>query len=137
MERKILYIIFGIIILVGLSIVIFPSKWSKLINKHETEQFKAENKKLSEENERIRLENLEIRKRVISDSLKIVKLEIENKIIDEKLKAKDVDIAKDKKKISNFLSEEELIRNNIEDIRTIKNEKRGEELILSVKTKLK
>lgn len=130
-----------LVIFIGLSFLIWPDKWKGLLNSGSSEEIQ----RLQDQNKDILLENKLIKKdreilwqRVYQDSLKLDSLKDGVIIIDSEISKVDNSIIVTKKQLERIKKEQEELKKTIDKIKSSPNEnKRGDELIFSIKTRLK
>jgi len=124
-----------ILLVLAILVILIPNKWSKFLN--DTSQIELENKNLLEENEKSKAFILVLQDSLKLDSIKMVKLEEEGRKIDSLSVLKDLEIARKKKQLNEITAEYKEIMKKIEYIKANPNNKRGEELLFSIDSRLK
>jgi hypothetical protein len=140
-ENKFIYVAFLILILLGMSIIVFPNKWKNIINPPNNNikviELELKNEELRKLNQSIQNERDSLRLLAIQDSLEIVELQQEGLKIDTLLAKKDKDILRTKGKLGDVLAKQNETKDKINHIKSAPNQKRGEELIFSIGNRLK
>lgn len=141
MKNNVLYMLLIIISLVGISYIVFPTKWEVLLGKlKENEtiiELKKENEELQKQNEEIKKQREQLKEQMKQDSIEIANLQNERAKIDKQLDKKDRDILKTKNKLEDVIEEQNDTKNKINQIKNSSNNKRGEELIFSISKRVK
>ncbi len=137
-------VILLLIIALGASFFIFPGKWSSIIDSviknndsEQTINLLNENKLLKEENEKSNERVLKLEMEFKNDSLKLDSLESISIEIDKFLSMKDKDLEKSQIKLREHLKKQKEQKDILEKIKNTPSNKRGEELLHSVKQRLK
>jgi len=131
-----------LVIFIALSFFIWPNKWKDIFgDSHsnlEVQNLQIENAKLIERNKQIDEAMEAYRLRIVQDSLRLDSLKQGIIFIDKDISKLDNTIIITKKQLETIRKEREEIKKTIEKIKTTPNEdKRGDELIFSIKKRLK
>lgn len=130
-----------LVIFLALSFLIWPNKWKEVFSGHSNEKIKEleiQNARLSERNLQIDKEMKAYRLRITQDSLRLDSLKNGILFIDKDITKLDNTIIITKKQLEKMRKEREEIKKTIEKIKNTPNEgKRGDELIFSIKQRLK
>jgi septal ring factor EnvC (AmiA/AmiB activator) len=131
-----------LVIFISLSFFIWPNKWKDIFggshSNLEIQNLQIENAKLIERNKQIDEAMEAYRLRIVQDSLRLDSLKQGIIFIDKDISKLDNTIIITKKQLETIRKEREEIKKTIEKIKTTPNEdKRGDELIFSIKKRLK
>ena len=117
MKNNVVYILLIIISLIGISYIVFPTKWEIILGKlKENEtiiEFKKENEELQKQNEEIKKQREQLKEQMKQDSIEIANLQAERAKIDIQLDKKDRDILKTKDKLKDVIEEQNETKNKI------------------------
>lgn len=129
-----------LVVVIAASVFIFPSKWGHLIDKafqrNDTEvvnKLKVENENLLEKNKESDKKVLELEEKFKKDSLSLDSAKTEYDEILKIISKKDRDIVINKEKLWNAINERKKVEENLKKIKEAPLEKKGEELIFSIK----
>lgn len=130
-----------LVIFLALSFLIWPNKWKEVFSGNSNEriqELEIQNARLSERNLQIDKEMKAYRLRITQDSLRLDSLKNGILFIDKDISKLDNTIIITKKQLEKMRKEREEIKKTIEKIKNTPNEgKRGDELIFSIKQRLK
>jgi len=130
-----------LVILLALSFFIWPDKWKSFFNTGSSEEInrlQIENAKLIERNNQIDKEREFYKLRIQQDSLRLDSLKSGIIFIDNDISKLDNTIVITKAQLEKIRKEREEIKKTIEKIKNSPNQgKRGDELIFSIKQRLK
>ena len=130
-----------LVILLALSFLIWPNKWKDIFSAGSTEEInrlQIENAKLIERNNQIDKEREFYKLRIQQDSLRLDSLKNGIIFIDNDISKLDNTIVITKAQLEKIRKEREEIKKTIEKIKNNPNQgKRGDELIFSIKQRLK
>lgn len=130
-----------LVILLALSFFIWPNKWKDIFSAGSTEEInrlQIENAKLIERNNQIDKEREFYKLRIQQDSLRLDSLKNGIIFIDKDISKLDNTIVITKAQLEKIRKEREEIKKTIEKIKNNPNQgKRGDELIFSIKQRLK
>lgn len=130
-----------LVILLAMSFFIWPNKWKDIFSAGSTEEInrlQIENAKLIERNNQIDKEREFYKLRIQQDSLRLDSLKNGIIFIDNDISKLDNTIVITKAQLEKIRKEREEIKKTIEKIKNSPNQgKRGDELIFSIKQRLK